>query len=234
MKKIITKLTYILLVLMLSISIAFSASQQTSQKDASVIITNARSILHEPSAIMWSDAELLVWVNDGTMDIVSRTHCLEAIEVEALVENQLSYALSDGYILVKAVVYAQAAGDEKGLIRGNIQSIGHVEEVGEPVYWAQEQDNIIVWPKPDAAHSGAGHDIDVYTVSRPTAVTASDDVTVPACYDRALTIYVAAQAFYKDGKFAKAGRFMAEYLAELDRYRMDFVTVPKESIDIVK
>lgn len=311
MKKLITKFTYILLVLMLSAGIAFAASQQTSSTDASDVITYARYYLNEPTAIFWSDAELLAYLNMGTMDIVARTHCLEAIEIEVLVANQLSYALSDAYILVKAVVYAQAAGDEKGLIRGNIQSLGHMEEVGEPVYWDQEQDNIIVWPKPDATHSGAGHDIDVYTVKRPvktanyaltdltfvdggvgvdTITTAAGDfvaagfetdgiftvsgstsndgsytivsvvaatitlatgtltaegaadvtaslisvIPVPACYDRALTLYVAAQAFYKDGKFAKAGRFMAEYLAELNRYRMDFVTVPKEPIDIIK
>ncbi|KKL81908.1 hypothetical protein LCGC14_1990070, partial [marine sediment metagenome] len=41
-------------------------------------------------------------------------------------------------------------------------------------------------------------------------------------YDRALTLYVVSQAFYKDRQYAKAGRLMAEYLTELDRYRQDF------------
>lgn len=228
------KLFYFFTCFLVFAGIASAASQQTSSTDASVIVTRARSYLNEPTVIMWSDAELLVWINDGTMDIVSRTHCLEAIEVESLVENQLSYPLTDAFICVKTVVYAQAAGNEKGLIRGNIQSLGHIDEVGEPIYWDQEQDNIIIYPKPDADHSGIGHDIDVYTVSRPIAVISSDDVLVPACYDRALTLYVVAQAWYKDGKFAKAGRFMAEYLSELDRYRSDFVIVPKEPIEIIQ
>jgi len=192
-----------------------------------------RQYLNEPTASFWSDTELLNWLNDGTLDIVARTHCLQAVETEQLIENTLSYALADSYILIRSVVYVQAAGVEKGLIRDNLQSIGHVDEVGEPVYWTEDQNNVIVHPKPDASHSGAGHDIDVYTVKQPAVVAADANVLVPACYDRALILYTTAQAQYKDGQFGKADRFLAEYKTELDRYRMDFITTSKEPKEVV-
>jgi len=213
---------------------ADSASQQTSSTDASVIITRARYYLNEPSEVYWDDAELLVWVNYGTTDIVARTQCLEAVETEQLVENQLSYGLDSSFIAIRTVIYDQGSGVEKGLLRGNLQSVGHVEAVGEPVYWLQEQNNVVVYPRPDSSHSGSGHDIDVYMIEYPAAIESSDDVLVPAYYDRALTLYVVAQAFYKKGQFSKAGRFMAEYLAELDRYRKDYVVVPKEPVEVIK
>ena len=215
----------ILLILLLP-TLAWAASQQTSSTLASTIITNARYYLNESSAVMWSDAELLVHVNSGTMDIVTRTHCLDGSENEPLSVGQSNYALTDDYLFIYAVVL----DDEKGLLHGNLQSIGHLRSEGEPAYWCQSGDKVIVYPTPDSA----GSSIDVYTVTRPASVASSAAVLVPACYDRALTLYVAAQAFYKDGKFAKAGRLMAEYLAELDRFRSDFVVIPKEPIDIIR
>lgn len=285
----------------LSIGTVFAASQQTSSTDASVIITNARYYLNEATADFWSDAELLVYVNAGTMDIVTRTHCLESVEIEALIADQMAYALSDAFILIRAVIYDAGSGDEKGLEKGSLEEVGHIEETGEPSYWFQNQDNVVVYPRPDSDHSGTGHNLDVYTVKRPvksanysltdltfvdggvgadTITTAAGDfvnagfeatgifivsgstnndgsytivsvvaatitlatgtltaegsadvtaslisvIPIPACYDRALTLYVAAQGFYKDSQFTKASRFIAEYLAELDRFRADFVT----------
>jgi len=210
------------------------ASQQTSSTLMSTHITRARSYLNEATASFWTDAELLIWGNDGTLDIVARTHCLESIETEQLIVNTMSYALASPFLFIRAVVYTQAAGVERGLIKGNLQSIGHVKGSGEPIYWCQERDNVVVYPKPDASHSGAGFDIDVYTVTRPTAIAASETVLVPACYDNALTMYIAAQGFLKDSQFGRAELFMRAYYAELDRYRQDFVLVPKETVAVVK
>lgn len=209
------------------------ASQQTSGVLASAIIVRARAYLNEATESFWLDTELLAWLNDGSMDIVVRTHCLENIETEQLVANQLAYPITENYILIKGVVYNKGSGNEKGLIRGNLQKIGHVRGT-EPIYWIQHEDSVFVYPKPDTDHSGVGHDLDIYTVSRPASVASGAAVLTPAYYDRALTLYIAAQGFYKDSQFTKAGRLMAEYLAELDRYRTDFVTVPKESAEVVK
>lgn len=213
----------------------FGASQQTSGTDASVIATRARYMLNDPTIwggtqkSIWSDAELLQWLNDGTNDIVTRTQCLEDIETETLVANTYSYALTTNFIAIKAVVYKNAIGNEYTLERGNFQgkagsfSFGQTQSMtGAPAYFMQWENSVIIYPIPSATE--ASDTIDVYMVIRPTAATgATDDVKVPAYYDRALTLYIVAQALYKDGKFNKASRIMTEYLAELDRYRADYI-----------
>lgn len=228
----IKKFLYVLI--LLYTCSCFGASQQASSTDASVIATRARAYLNDPTTwggtqkSIWSDTELLQWVNDGTNDIVARTQCLEDIETETLVANTYTYALTTNFIAIKAVIYKDAAGNEWSLEKGNYLgspgkfSFGHSESMtGSPAYFIQWENSVIVYPIPDA--TAAGDTIDVYMVIRPTAaVGATDDVKVPAYYDRALTLYVVIQALYKDGQFNKAARIMTEYLAELDRYRADY------------
>jgi len=85
------KLILTILACFLIVSTAFGGSQQTSSTAASTIIVNARYYLNESSASFWSDTELLVWVNQGTMDIVGRTRCLENSEAVSLLANTVEY-----------------------------------------------------------------------------------------------------------------------------------------------
>ena len=215
------------LVILLIPGIAFAGSQQTSTTLASAIITNARYYLNEPSERFWSDIELLAYLNDGSIDIVARTHCLEATEVEVLVTDQLAYSLGDSFIVIKAVVY----DDIKALRRGRIESLGDVLGTsGEPVYWTQWGDDVLVYPVPDATANG--NNIEVYTITRPAAVASGAAVLVPAHFDRALTLYIVSQALKKDRRYAESNAVLAEYLSELDRFRADFSYQPvKQQID---
>lgn len=205
------------------------ASQQPSGRLASALIIQARSYINEVTPIMVSDAEFLQWLNDGTMHIVTQSHCLESKEPVTLAIGTMAYALSQPFICIKGVVFKPISGITKGLLRGNLQSIGHGATGDDPTYWVQAEDSVLVYPVPTAVDA-----IDVYTVTRPVDVASGVAVLVPACYDQALVFYMAAQAWFKDGKFAKAGSFMAACGAEINRYRMDFVTVPKEPVEIVK
>lgn len=342
------KLLCTILLLIFTVSV-FAGSQGTSTTPASTIITYARWYLNETAESFWEDDELLIWVNQGTMDIVARTRCLEGTEDVTLIANTAEYTLTGPYIAVTTVIYNNLpAGTKKGLIRKNPQSILHSRD-NEPSFWYDWAGKIGIIPVPKiitdanlaigstttAVYTGAisyyindkvytkaavaagtapgddvvpqskygavaldmgadgtidaveaygnvvgyttavlavsalppvakGHirlgtvtatksdgtfvfgttalnaanttvayldsipTVTVYFVSTPSAVAIGADVLVPAIYDRALTLYVASQALFKEGQYAKAGRLMAEYLAELDRYRMDFIDVPKE------
>lgn len=210
------------------------ASQQTSGKTGTTFIASAREYLNESTAKFWLDTKFLEWLNAGTLDIISKTHCLETVETEELVEAQLSYALTSPYIAIKSVIYNQGSGDEKALRRGNLQSIGHVRETNIPMFWVPSKDNVIVYPKTDAAHSGTGHDIDVYSITRPVDIVVGGVVLVPSYFDEALVMYMVARALKKDKKPASANVYMSEYNAILDRYRVDFITVPKEPEAVIK
>ena len=204
----------------------FAGSQTTSSTTASVIIDRAEVLFNDTSNEFMDASEALVWVNDGTMDIVARTHCLEDTETETLLTDTASYALADPFIVVRAVVY----NNEKALKPGSLEHFYRTEDTGEPEFWFTWENNLMVYPTPGSDISGVT--MEVYVVDRPTAVTAAQTVLVPTQYDRALVLYVYAQALYKDRQYAKAGRIMAEYIAELDRYRLDLNTQPiKEEID---
>lgn len=204
----------------------YSGSQTVSSTLASTIITQVRYYLNESSATFWADAELLVFLNDGTLNIVARTHCLEDTEDVTLVTDTTSYALSDPFIIIKHAIYNSATALKKGSIDDMGRVVGSTsrDALGYPEYWAQWESNIIVYPKPDS--DASGNVVTVYVVDRPTAVVAGANVLVPAQYDKALVYYIVGQALKKDGRLALAAAYIAEYMAECDRYRTDFSTQP--------
>ncbi|KKM91371.1 hypothetical protein LCGC14_1229270, partial [marine sediment metagenome] len=87
--------TFLLLFLTVSV---FASSQGTSATPASTIITYVRWYLNETSENYWENDELLIWVNQGTMDIVARTRCLEGTEDVTLIANTAEYSLTGPYI----------------------------------------------------------------------------------------------------------------------------------------
>lgn len=236
------RIIYIILFILFISTSLYAGSQIISATDASVIATRARYILNDPTTwggvqkSIWSDAELLQWVNEGTLDIATRTQCLEDTEAETLVANTHTYALSNSFIAIKAVIYKDSNGVEWSLQRGNLfgedskLSFGFADKkTGYPGYWMQWGNSVIVYPIPDS--TAAGDTITAYLVKRPSTVTATDDVLVPAQYDRALVLYVAIQGLYKDGKFNKASKLLVDYQSELDRYRSDYVDLLPKSVE---
>lgn len=219
------KLTVIITVLLIS-AYSFAGSQQVSSTTAATIILNARAYLNdESSAPFWDGTELLQWLNDGMVDLVGRSHCLETTENINLVADQVEYPITSSYILVKWVRYVDSDSKKHGLLPGNPFDAGSVEDVEEPAYWYDWAGKIGVYP---VLSSVTTELVTVYLVTRPAAITPTDAITVPAIYDKALTMYVVAQAWAKDRQMGKYAQAMGLYQAELDRYRKDFLSVPKE------
>ena len=61
-------------------TMAFASSQGTSSTTAATIIDNAESLFNDSDNDLVSAAEMLVWLNNGMVDIAARSHCLEATE----------------------------------------------------------------------------------------------------------------------------------------------------------
>lgn len=204
----------------------YAASQQTSSTTANTIIQNARALVNEVGTGFVSDAQMLIWVNDGTREIVRKTKCLEATKEVSMVADTVEYVISgvDFYGILGAV-YNNPNGlvsDEdktiKGLKLGNPWAVGHNDEE-EPNFWYQYGNNIGIYP-PLATVSG--QTVTVFYVSRPTAVVTSESVLVPAQYDQVLTKYVAAQFYLRSRQMAKYDQLMKEIDAELKSIRIDY------------
>jgi len=207
----------------------FIAPNLLSQTLASSIITRARYLLNETTAFFWSDAELLVWVNNGIEDISNKTGCIEAIEDVTLVDGQLLYSLSAEYLKVKYAVYKDS-NYYKGLNFGSYYNVGHEEDVDEPVSWFMWKDQVGIYPVTDS--DSAGKTAKLYFSARPYPVPSDAYIPIPGVYDSILVKYVVAQAFFKDGMMALGQMLMDEYQLFLDRSRVDFVDRPEESMEV--
>lgn len=196
-------------------SLLYAGSQTTSATLASTIIDRAREFLNDPTTYggtqksIWSDAELLEYLNDGTMAIF-KMGVVEDIESETLVENQTAYPLGDSFIEIVGVVYDST----KPLEPGSFKEWLNVEEHGTPAYWMPWETGVIVFPAPDS--DAAGNTIDVYVVERPSAVAGDANVLVPAQYDLALVYFIVAQAYGgKDGLLNRGAAFMTLFNREM-------------------
>lgn len=208
---------------------AFGGSQEYSNRLASEIIDDTEALLSETSGDMWAPADLLQYLNDGMMDIVSRTHCMQAVENISGVTSQTAYTMTNDFIKIVAACYA-VSGATKGLTKGNMWSVGNVEDSGQPVYWYEWGGSIYVYPTPDDALGT----IVVYYVENPGIILSGTTVPTPHVYDKALTLYIVAQAYLEDGKPQMFNYIMKLYYEELDRYRTDFTQPPKETDVIIK
>jgi len=197
---------------------AIGASETTAQ----TIIDRVRYSLAEPVPLYWSDSELLVWVNYGVRDIHARARpmiCQEDITLTTATEYSLTY----DYIGAIDARYIDTNGVEKGLIRSTPTHLGHEPAVGEPTWFYEIGDKIGVFP----ATSVASETLTVYFQYMPQDITLTDNVFLPAEYDRALMIFVIGRAWYKLGQYSKADYYLEEYYKELDRFRYDLEETPK-------
>ena len=122
-------------------------------------------------------------------------------------------------------VSVYSTGSSKSLRRGSIEHMADMNPtIGEPSYWTQWGNDVIVYPEPDS--DAAGNVIEVYVIDRPADILVTAAPLVPAQYDRALTLYIVEQALIADEQYGKAAKIRADYLGEIDRYRRDFNTQP--------
>jgi hypothetical protein len=360
------KKLFILILILFAPIIVFASSQQTSSTAASAIIDRVEVYLNDTNNKMWLATELLTWLNDGMIDIVNRTHCLETTETINLQANILEYAVTSTYTTVKSVHYidekvtngtmetngnwaavngatvaqssSQAnagtysfkittdaadegaksdtftttddtvyyyrayiypddgtsmnvqviAGDgstslldsdktsltqdawnlvtgtftetapgsaaylafrsptgetgtdnyyiddvsiysqRKALQMSSPEIVGGAQHEVEPKYWYEWAGSIGVYP---SLSTVSAEKITIYVVTRPTAIASTANVTTPQIYDKALVLYICAQAWLKDLKPSKYFQMMSLYEAELMRLRGELNEFPKQIVE---
>jgi hypothetical protein len=223
--KTLFKILKLCVLLFLLSGIVFASSQQKSNTPASIIITNARSYLNETTEQFWLTDELLTWLNDGVLDIVLRTRCLETSEDITLIAGQLEYDIRTDYLGIESIYY-HPSGEYKGLKMIEPKDVGHIEDIGEPDEWYEWEGKVGFSPL--VLEDSSGGAVTLYLILKPETVTLTDKITIPAIYDRALTLYIVSKGHLKERRIDKAAQLMAEYVSELDRFRLDFTQKPKE------
>jgi hypothetical protein len=184
---------------------AHAGTQTTSSTTAATIIERVRLEIWEPSARTVSNADLITWINDGVVDIVNKTGCLEETTISiTIVADQYSYDITTDFLAIEGCWYDSEDTTDpirvSTLIRAPIYNIraGQEKERGRPKAFAIWDNDLIVWPIPTSDH--AGDTLNLYAIAMPTTVTSvSDTIGTPYFFDQALVYYVAMRVALKHG-----------------------------------
>lgn len=234
------RLFYIAVCLVIAVS-AFAASQQVSSTTAATMIDRTEARLNDAENRMWLAGDLLSWLNEGQLDIVTRTHCLENTETETLVADQVEYPLDNfdssvTYITIKAVLYIDSNSEAKALTKGTIigayqntndQSLGNADDPDEPAFWYEWSGSVGIYPTLSAIDGVTAETIKIYYITRPVALVSTDNITIPAIYEPALIYYMMAQAYLRDNKMNRYLQTIAIYEQEMKRIRVDLNEMSK-------
>ncbi len=214
----------VIALLSLMFGLAHAGPTQTSSTTAATIISNARVYLYESTADVWSDAELLEHLNKGMVDIATQSLATEDQETISLIASTIEYTPATDYIKIVAAQYTNAAGVVTRLRPGHPADVGAIDENWNdspvPTFWYEFGGKVGIYP---TLSSVTTESVKLFLVERPAKLTlTSQNITTPAIYDRALTLYIVAQALRKKRLMADSDYYMQEYQGELDRYRGDF------------
>jgi len=197
------------------------SSQQKSLTLASDFIDLVRSDYNDSTSTYFSDADMLRYINDGTLDIAIKSQCLQTVEQKALLADTIEYSISAQYIEVIAAHYIDSSGKSWALKPGSIDRVGLDIAEGDtdaPAYWYEFNGKVGIYP---ALASVTTQAADVFLASRPSVITAADTILIPEVYDVALKKYVLSRMALKDKNSAMHTSLMGEYNAEIMFYRND-------------
>jgi len=233
MKKLFKYTPLIFALLFAGYVICNAGGQATSGKTADDIITNVRYVINqeEKSGVtpFCTDTEMIQWIDAGQKRILADSQCLKSKATIYLATNTFEYSWSgvSDYIKVDLCIYYNGT-DYKKLTK-SCESIGQTSSTGSPEFVCEAGDKILVWPVPTSAYSG--NTVFAYYVPMPTGVTATtSSIEIPAIFDEALVWYVASEAMAKDKQWQLSDWYRVKYKETLDRYRVDIIDKPKESI----
>lgn len=237
----------VILIILLFPALSWAGPQGVSGTTAYDIIEQARALFDESASAsgkILSDSEMLDWVNWGIVDVAARSFCIQATTSITLSTGVSEYPMSGvSYLWVQSAVLnnaldisstsSGATNVNKGLMRGNQQSIGALDaNVGEPVYFVDWNETIIFYPTPDASVNNGK--VTLYVYEYPTHIASADILPTPGVYDEALAMFVVSRAFRKARDLVMADYYEQKYEQEMTRRQVQFSLPLKDPEEIAK
>ena len=196
-------------------------------------ITEVRAVLNEASPAFWTDAEITLWIQEGTRIVASKTLMAEDDQIiDPLVENQLSYSSSDetwiaDIIEPYAAIYDDGSNKYKGLIKMHPRQLGNVATFtsGAPKYYALHNRQLFFWPLATAAVAAAGS-------VRVLFAKETDDITdLNDEFQHMSVQFAIGRAKQKDQKFAEANSIFQQFYSDVNFERADKHVRETDSIE---
>ena len=187
------------------------------------ILAASRAILREATASFWTDAQLLVYANEGIKAIAWRVGGYRTFTTVSTTASTRLVSFT-GYKCL-AVEYSN-----KALIKITPLQLGHVPLDGiYPQYWFEFGNYIGIEPIPPEIYT-----LTVYLASIPTNMTTGASVpSVPYAFCGMLTYYIAARALEQDRQFEASAQLMDMYTNDLSFLSMALLpNIPNGQEDI--
>jgi len=173
--------------------------QYTSGVTAQTLIDRIQYDINAVTDTFYTDADMLNWVNQGIVDIASRSKCLQGSYEKNLITDTYEYDLSGAtnYMEINDVVYVDANARWVGLREATSMNLTQGME-DQPTFWYEDflGSQILIFPTVSGV-TGAPKVI-IFYVARPTEITLTDEIPLPAKYNQALIYYVIAKALERD------------------------------------
>jgi hypothetical protein len=198
-------------------------------------VTAIRTILNEPTAQFWTDAELTDWISEATVRVSAAMLCYEVVDYITLATGQPWYGtLGSGGIVsdlvkVETCLYASAYGMQKirpVMVSHLPSTAGSTILTTKPMYWYQFAGKLGVFPVPVA--SVTGKKVNVFGYKATDTFTNIPEHLQPIIIDLATS-----RALYKDKKFSAGAQFQAQAVALMNYHRRDLYSQPPESKDSI-
>jgi hypothetical protein len=193
---------------------------------ASVVINRIRTITGDKNSAQWTDAEIINWINDSQMRLISQTESNQEHLVLPSIKDGRNYFLPPGFTKVRAVhvndlLVSPTTLDEINKMYPAATSAGSYPS-GQPIwYWIDQAFSVgltlQLYPAPDRA----GMQIEVMRLQTATMITApTDQISVPDSQIETLVIMCLQRAKEWDTDFEGAAYFdrISEKRMGEDRY----------------
>jgi hypothetical protein len=135
-----------------------------------------------------------------------------------ILTSDLEYATATDYIAIETVIYTNADGVKKALVKDSPKNVGRVDDPGEPVYWYEWDGKVGVFP---VLATPTGETVTVYLVPLPADLELRSTLDTPHILDLALEYFIASQALVKEKKYTASAHMLAMCDDEVKKARLD-------------
>lgn len=177
------------------------------------IKTRVKRQFGDESGVQITNADILRWINDGQLEIVRKTECLEGLATTVTTVEDESYSVPTEFIRIERVTY-----DGNRLQEITMEKLDELypnrdssDVSGEPEYYYLWSRNIWLYPAPSSAKSLA-----IYYIKIPNELSADEeDPEIPVTFHNAIVRYCLAQAKELNEEYKEAQNIKAELDVEL-------------------
>lgn len=142
------------------------------------LITDIKRQFGDEASVQITDADIIRWINEGAMEVISKNPIKQAIATSSSVVGQRNYSLPTDIISIDTVMYDDIPLTATSLSDMKEQAGSYQTVTGVPLFWYMWANTIYLWPEPAEVKT-----ISIYYVQAPTGVTnAADLLPIPDRY----------------------------------------------------